>query len=87
MLSHSHGLSEGLRAQYADLLKLAATLDEQAEAQHLHGDVRAALSCMAMYTLFDAIPALEEDCFDLCHPPEDPAAWRGGQSKRLQNRQ
>ena len=60
MLSASHALSEKMRAQYAELLNLAATIDQQTRLQHLHGNLSAGLSFITNYALFEAIPAIED---------------------------
>ena len=60
MLSASNALSKKARAQYAELLNLAATIDQQTELQHLQGNLRAGLSFITSYALFEAVPAIED---------------------------
>ena len=84
MRTTGHVMSATMRAQYAELLNLAATIDEH--ANQLHGSVRSELSFLTLYVLFDAIPALEEDYSDLLpNPPADPTAWRGAQFRAWKN--
>jgi hypothetical protein len=45
------------RAQFAELLNLAATIDQQVRLAQLSGTIREGLSFISMYTLFDAVPA------------------------------
>jgi hypothetical protein len=74
------------RVQYAELLNLAATIDRYGQAQQLPGNVRAGLSFITIYTLFDAVPAIEEDYSDLSpNPPQDLTAWRGAQFRLRRN--
>jgi hypothetical protein len=81
-----HDLASDIRAQYAELLNLAATIDHYAQAQRLSGNLRASLSFLAMHALFDAVPATEEDYSDLSpNPPDDPTAWRGAQFRTRRN--
>ena len=75
MRSTSRALSEPGCGQYAELLRLAATIDQQAQLQHLHANVRAGLSFITIYALFEPVPVAAEDYSDLSpYPPEDPTA-------------
>jgi hypothetical protein len=79
-------LSDNIRAQYAELLNLAETIDQYAELQQMRGNVRAGLNFITMHALFDAVPATEEDYSDLSpNPPHEETAWRGAQFRARRN--
>jgi hypothetical protein len=81
-----NALSDDIRAQYAELLNLATTIDRHAELQQLCRNAPAGLSFITMHTLFDAVPPMEEDYSDLSpSPPHEETAWRGAKFRARRN--
>lgn len=75
-------LSEKVRTQSAELLKLADAIDLYGRAQQARLIVSGRL--LATPGLFDKAPS--EDYSDLSpNAPPDPDAWRGAQFRRLRN--
>jgi hypothetical protein len=83
MQSTSNASAGDIRLQYAELLILAATIEHYAQLQRLNGNVRAGLSFITTYTLFDGPEIQKKNLSDPSPNPRfAPASWRGPRSKR-----